>query len=519
MLFNSIPFLFLFLPITLGGYFFFGKRSNVHPIHWLALASVFFYSYWNWHFLPIFLFSITVNYFLGLLLRSTSGLIRKRILFFSILANLVLLTYCKYFSFLLDIVGPFIGLDDAQSYVWLLPLGISFFTFTQIAYLVDVSKGQAKEYSYWNYLLFISYFPHLMAGPILHHQQMIPQFHSKEIFKFNPLNFLKGLTILSIGLAKKVVVADTLATFANPVFDSVSKGIVPGFIDSWTGALAYTLQLYFDFSGYCDMAVGISIMFNIKLPINFNSPYRARSIIEFWRNWNMTLSGFLRDYLYIPLGGDRKGLIRRNLNLIVTMLLGGIWHGAGFNFLVWGFIHGCFLVCNHSWRILSSTNTVLIRVNQFNFVQLIYLLFTFLSVIVGWVFFRADNLTNAVVILGSMTGSNGIVLPSSLAFLHFSFLPSSISFMDGFQISKLPLFQAWSMILAGLGLVFLFPNVAQWMHGQGIYCDEASINVKKIPTQLLWSADKKWASMLAGALLAISLFSISRTSEFLYFQF
>ncbi len=413
----------------------------------------------------------------------------------------------------------YIVVNDSSSYVWFLPLGISFFTFTQIAYLVDISRGQVEEYSFSKYLLFISYFPHLLAGPILHHQQMMPQFQLKKIFRFNASNFVKGLTIFSIGLAKKVVIADALAMYANPVFDAVNNGLSPGFIDSWTGVLAYTLQLYFDFSGYCDMAVGLSLMFNIKLPINFNSPYKASSIIEFWRNWNITLSGFLRDYLYIPLGGDRLGLLRRNINLILTMLLGGLWHGAGFNFLVWGLMHGFFLACNHSWREFSKKYLVLVKLNNLSITKFIYLSLTLFCVVIGWVFFRASSLSNAISILGGMFGFNGIILPSNLIFLNYLYLPEAISFGDPFEVSKLPLLQAWSMILGGFCIVLFFPNVAQWMHGQDIFCNESLNNVKKIPKQLLWSPNKKWTSIFSGLLLALSLFSLSRTSEFLYFQF
>jgi alginate O-acetyltransferase complex protein AlgI len=460
-----------------------------------------------------------VNYFFGSLLRLTIGNLKRKILYFAIGMNLALLGYCKYFNFVLDIINMYIVVNDSSSYVWFLPLGISFFTFTQIAYLVDISRGQVEEYSFSKYLLFISYFPHLLAGPILHHQQMMPQFQLKKIFRFNASNFVKGLTIFSIGLAKKVVIADALAMYANPVFDAVNNGLSPGFIDSWTGVLAYTLQLYFDFSGYCDMAVGLSLMFNIKLPINFNSPYKASSIIEFWRNWNITLSGFLRDYLYIPLGGDRLGLLRRNINLILTMLLGGLWHGAGFNFLVWGLMHGFFLACNHSWREFSKKYLVLVKLNNLSITKFIYLSLTLFCVVIGWVFFRASSLSNAISILGGMFGFNGIILPSNLIFLNYLYLPEAISFGDPFEVSKLPLLQAWSMILGGFCIVLFFPNVAQWMHGQDIFCNESLNNVKKIPKQLLWSPNKKWTSIFSGLLLALSLFSLSRTSEFLYFQF
>jgi D-alanyl-lipoteichoic acid acyltransferase DltB (MBOAT superfamily) len=229
-----------------------------------------------------------------------------------------------------------------------LPIGISFYTFTQIAYVVDTLQGKVTERSVLSYLLFVTYFPHLVAGPVLHHAEMMPQFRVRENLAPRAENLARGLTFLVAGLFKKVVLADGCAPIANAAFAGASAGLTPG--DAWLGAIAYSLQIYFDFSGYSDMAVGISLLFNIDLPVNFHSPYRARSVVDFWRRWHMTLSRFLRDYLYIPLGGNRKGPLRRHANLLATMLLGGLWHGANWTFVVWGGLHGLYLVVNHLWR-------------------------------------------------------------------------------------------------------------------------------------------------------------------------
>lgn len=341
MLFNSYPFLFGFLPLTLAVYYLLGRNRPQLVIPWLAIASVAFYSYWDWRFLPVFAASVGANFIFGRLLLAWSPRNQGYLLFIALFANLSLLGYYKYANFMLGELGTLLDWKPRDTTGLALPLGISFFTFTQIAYLVDVARGIARESKFWHYLLFVSYFPHLIAGPVLHHAQMMPQFGNKEVYCPSAKRIAVGLTIFSVGLAKKVLLADTLAAYASPVFDAAGMGAAPGFVESWTGALAYTLQLYFDFSGYSDMAVGLSLMFNIRLPINFNSPYRAASIIDFWRRWHITLSHFLRDYLYIPLGGGRRGTIRRYANLMVTMLLGGLWHGAGWTFVAWGGSMAC----------------------------------------------------------------------------------------------------------------------------------------------------------------------------------
>ena len=337
MLFNSYAYLFCFLPVSFGVYFFLNKKRLILPAKcWLVLCSLFFYSYWSIRYLPLILVSILFNYSIGTALIKTDkksanpalgspvfNVSRSKILYFGVACNLLLLGYYKYADFFISNVMLVSGLGMNLLKI-ALPLGISFFTFTQIAYLVDCYRSECEEYDLLNYSLFVTYFPHLIAGPILHHKDLMPQFDRLKNKVLNYRNIATGLYILSIGLFKKVIIADTFAGWANAGFDHT---VMLTFFDAWITALSYSLQLYFDFSGYIDMAIGASLCFNINLPINFFSPYKAESIQDFWRRWHITLSRFLRDYVYIPLGGNQKGGVRTCLNLFLTFLLGGLWHG------------------------------------------------------------------------------------------------------------------------------------------------------------------------------------------------
>ena len=414
MLFNSYEFIYLFLPATALLFFALSSTGRLTlAAGWLGLASVLFYGYWSPRYTLLLLASIAANFFMG------RGILRLRdqgrsgegrlLLTAAVIFNLGLLAYYKYANLLVDTVNALAGAGLQWEHI-VLPIGISFFTFTQIAYLVDAHQGKARESSPVHYLLFVSYFPHLIAVPILHHSEMMPQFGDRRTYRFDPTNFSIGALFFFIGLFKKVVLADGVQPFVGPVFD-VDPSYRLTFIEAWMGTLAYTVQLYFDFSGYSDMAIGLSKLFNIDLPLNFNSPYKAGNIIEFWRRWHMTLSRFLRDYLYIPLGGGRRGPLRRYANLMATMLLGGLWHGAGWNFALWGGLHGLYLACNHAWRGFRSgvlghdleRHTLLGRAAG--------VAFTFLAVAVAWVFFRAPSFPAALNILQGMAGLHGTVLP------------------------------------------------------------------------------------------------------------
>lgn len=408
MLFNSATFLFLFLPLTVAGYFLL-RHSGHHSKArlFLLLACFVFYGWWEWRFVPLLAGSILFNYYVGLRLaaapvRAPGG---RHLLVIGIVANLALLGLFKYYDFFarnLDELGG-LGLPLAH---FVLPLGISFFTFTQIAFLVDAWQHKARDLDLVNYSLFVTFFPHLIAGPIVHHAELMPQFDAVETRRLNLDNVARGLFIFAIGLFKKVVVADTLAPWASEGFAATNLN----FIEAWVAVLSYTFQIYFDFSGYCDMAIGASLIFNIRLPVNFLSPYRAGNIQEFWRRWHITLSRFLRDYLYIPLGGNRRSTARTYLNLIAVFVLGGFWHGAAWTFVIWGLLHGLALALHRAWH---GAGFVLPRILAW------LLLFVFLNV--TWVFFRAPDLTVALDILEGLVGANGVVLPAlvqeSLSFL------------------------------------------------------------------------------------------------------
>ena len=351
MLFNSPVFLFAFLPLTILGYFLVARIDRVGhrlALGWVAIASLVFYGYWDARYVALLIGSILFNYSCGMSLarRAAAGKPSKTLLGFAVGGDLVLLGIFKYTDFFIGSLNALSGTHIPLLQI-VLPLGISFFTFTQIAFLVDAHRGIAREYDFIGYALFVTYFPHLIAGPVLHHKEMMPQFYDASNVVARRENFEVGLTIFFIGLFKKVLLADSIAEYANPLFASPSP---PTLFDAWTGALAYTFQLYFDFSGYSDMAIGLSRLFGVRLPLNFASPYQAASVIDFWRRWHMTLSRFLRDYLYFALGGNRRGTLRRYLNLFVTMLLGGLWHGAGWTFVIWGGLHGIYLMINHGWQ-------------------------------------------------------------------------------------------------------------------------------------------------------------------------
>jgi alginate O-acetyltransferase complex protein AlgI len=392
MIFSSPEFILLFLPISFFGYFWLNSlRYTFAAKAWLVALSLYFYAYWNLAYLPLLLGSILFNYAAGTALAKPPGTLkvsRKAVLVFAVVANLAFLAYFKYANFFIENVNWTLG----THYEWpqiLLPLGISFFTFTQIAYLVDSYRGEVKEYDLLNYSLFVTFFPHLIAGPILHHKEMMSQFRSRWTWAVRYKNIFLGLFIFAIGLFKKVIIADTFAVWANAGFDG---GVALDFWAAWAASLAYTFQLYFDFSGYCDMAIGASLLFNIWLPINFNSPYKALDIQDFWRRWHMTLSRYLRDYLYIPLGGNRSGKARMYFNLFATFLLGGLWHGASWMFVIWGALHGGALVIHRVW-----SHELGLKLPKWAAWTV-----TFLFVNVTWVFFRAHTWADAKRILVGM---------------------------------------------------------------------------------------------------------------------
>ena len=507
MLFNSYQFIFLYLPIVFGGFFWVAQRNARIASLWLAGASIFFYGYWNPKFVSLLIGSIVFNYFAGHLIdQARLEAKSKQLLIFAIVVNLLFLGVFKYANFFIstvNIISAHIGLLDI-----VLPLGISFFTFTQIAYLIDTHRGYPHENNFIHYLLFVTWFPHQIAGPVLHHRQMIPQFSLTETYKINLESISVGLTIFSIGLFKKIVLADQFALYANPVFNAVADGGQPMLFEAWIGAIAYALQLYFDFSGYSDMAIGLSRLFNINLPVNFNSPYKASSIIDFWHRWHITLSNFLREYLYISLGGNRKGVIRRHVNLMLTMLLGGLWHGAGWNFILWGGLHGIYLVINHASRNLTR-NLSLTKSRTFN---LICVFLTFTSVVVAWVPFRSENFDVTQSMLFGMAGLNGVsVHPQILT--YFSVASSSFMLNGFVPLTGMSLKNLAIWLPFGLLIVWFLPNSQQWLASYspswGSLGKSSWIDWKPTPLN----------AVVVGVVFGLSLLCLNRVSEFLYFQF
>lgn len=394
MVFSSWQFILVFLPLSFFVYFWLNKyRLIIAGKVWLVLASGAFYAYWNVAYLPLMVGSILFNFAVGNTLARSPSSGRKVLLAFGIAANLLLLGYYKYTGFLLQNVNALWGVQLNVAAI-ALPLAISFFTFTQIVYLVDSYRKETAEYNLLNYALFVTFFPHLIAGPIVHHRQIMPQFASRWTLIPRYRNILLGLCFFAVGLFKKVVIADTFADWADAGFDGKHT---LGFFAAWAASLSYTFQIYFDFSGYCDMAVGASLLFNIWLPLNFNSPYQSLSIQDFWRRWHITLSSFLRDYLYVPLGGNRGKPSRTYINLLITFLLGGLWHGATWMFVIWGALHGCALVIHRLW---SGLQRPLPK-------PLAWLL-TFVFVNITWVFFRANSLEDAARVLQGMVSFESI---------------------------------------------------------------------------------------------------------------
>lgn len=519
MLFHEPTFLFVFLPLTLTLYLALRQfaRQEVIVIA-LSIASLVFYGWWNPRFIPLIVGSILFNFLLGRQLQSehrrTSR--AKVLLAVGVSANLGLLFIFKYLAFAIESINA-VG-DLKLDVVRLeLPLGISFFTFLQIAYLVDCWRRQTDAKGFAPYFLFVTFFPHLIAGPLIHHSEMIPQFRRKTTALWEDLSV--GLTLFAIGLFKKLVPAEQMAMWADSVFNGAAAGIAPTFIESWVGALCFTFQIYFDFSGYSDMAIGLSRMFGIRLPVNFASPYKATDIIDFWRRWHMTLSRFFRDYLYIPLGGNRLGVARRYGNLMVVMLLAGLWHGANWKFVLWGGLHGLYLMINHGWQNIWRN----LGRPKSSLPSWLTLGITFAAVVVAWVPFRADSLNTTMVVLKGMVGGNGVVLPTHYAGLLSGALAEATRF--GVSFGAVPAYGGgWQLVwlLACLAFVWLLPNSQEVMRR---YEPALGAVVAQHPAGLL----ARWLTWQPGKLTGVAIGLATaylcfraiqgRPGEFIYFQF
>jgi D-alanyl-lipoteichoic acid acyltransferase DltB (MBOAT superfamily) len=507
MLFNSYLFIFVFLPATLIVYASLGRLAPRAATGFLAAASLFFYGWWNPAYLWLLCLSIAFNYGVGLAIARSDGVQRSRLLILGIAGDLLVLFYFKYFNFLLGTLAGILALPAPSSEI-VLPIGISFFTFTQIAFLVDTARGEVGAYDFLRYALFVTFFPHLLAGPLYHHKEIMPQFADAGATSKRAENLSVGLTIFIVGLFKKVVLADGVAFYAAPVFAAAATGGAPDLIASWGGALAYGFQLYYDFSGYSDMAIGAARCFGIVLPLNFHSPYKAVNITEFWRRWHMTLSRFLRDYLYIPLGGNRHGTARRYRNLFLTMLLGGLWHGAAWTFVAWGGLHGLYLMIHHLWQALRAQHGWLPEsfgiLGRFAGIAL-----TFAAVTIAWVPFRATSFDAALRIIAGMFGGNGTAGPQGAGESLFGIAYGAALYGGIDQ----------TMVLAGLALLtFLAPNTQEFMArfrpGLASYLDRFPAP----PRRLEWQARPAWSLVMVAALL-LALSRMSGVSPFLYYQF
>jgi alginate O-acetyltransferase complex protein AlgI len=512
MLFNSAEFLFLFLPIVLFLFHFAQTRISLAvAIRVLVAASIFFYGWWQPIYLILLISSILVNFYLAKLIFLYRN---KPLTVLAVSLNLASIIYYKYANFFVD------NLELVVQQNWhfeqvLLPLAISFFTFQQIAYVVDVYRKGEIEHNFMNYMLFVTFFPQLIAGPIVHHGSMMPQFADPNRLGLTYRNVVVGLSIFAIGLFKKTVLADGAAVYANPIFMAADTGsVTPDFFLAWGGALAYTVQLYFDFSGYSDMALGLGLLFGISLPLNFNSPYKSLSISDFWRRWHMTLSQFLRDYLYIALGGNRFGKFRRYINLFLTMLLGGLWHGAGWNFLIWGVLHGCYLVVNHSFTALKPH--LHLGIPKW-FATTLSWLITFIAIVVGWVFFRATTLDGAFSILAGMAGLNGFSLPSGII-IHLKFAAPVLEWLGVTPSTGggAVLISTWAWSIALILLAVIAPNVHDLFYAY--LADESRAGKMDPVSRWQWRPTVAWAVFLAF-LLVMGLSTLGQVSEFLYFNF
>jgi len=518
MLFNSSTFLFLFLPITLCGFVACERlRSLVWSQAWLLVASLVFYGWVNPSALGLLLPVVLGNYFFGRALQRPDLRRGRLVLWAGVGLNLLVLGYFKYANFL---VGNLNGLLQTHVFISkiLLPLGISFVTFMQIAWLVASSRKEAVPCSLFEFLLYATFFPQIVSGPIVYQKETMPQFRVRRDAETRAADFCVGATLFTIGLAKKVLVADTIAPWATQAFWAVGVGKPVSLVAGWIGALAYAFQLYYDFSGYSDMALGTARLFGIRLPLNFNSPYQATSISDFWRRWHMTLSRFLRDYLYIPLGGSRCGSVRRSANLFVTMLLGGFWHGAGWTFLLWGGLHGGYLVLNHAWTTFLETRGGRVA-GSFLFAGWGGRIMTFLAVLVAWIFFRAEHFTDGCRLLLGMSGANGFVVPADPLF--YKSVPAIRAFLETFGAAADP----QAIMVALLGLLFVavwfFPNSQQLLasHDPGLVTYGKRIEPHPWTARgFAWRPAPVW---LAATVLAFlwSLLNMSNVSSFLYRDF
>tara|TARA_Y100000590_G_scaffold407040_1_gene496903 strand:+ start:6253 stop:7794 length:1542 start_codon:yes stop_codon:yes gene_type:complete len=513
MLYNSYIFIFLFLPVTLFGFHFLSKSGHYKlTLSWLVAASLFFYGWWNPIYIALLIGSAIFNYTIGYLLLTRSN---KVFLYFGIIGNLVTLGYFKYANFFIDNINFFFDNNIILEQI-ILPLGISFFTFQQITFLVDTHLGKTKEFNFLQYCLFVTFFPQLISGPIVHHQRMMPQFTKKNLSILKLENLAAGFTTFVIGLFKKVFLADNIAVFATPTFDAAAYGFELTFFEAWGASLAYAFQLYFDFSGYSDMALGLGLMFGIALPFNFLSPFKSKNISEFWRCWHISLSTLIRDYLYYPISllltryAMNKNVSSINL-FILSMFIPtmfaffwmGLWHGAGWHFVLFGLVQGVYITIYNLWIKLVSIIPQEKRIKKNNITDFISQTITFVAILFSFVIFRAENIGVAKDIIFSMLGFNGI------------------EFSDMFRIglfgAKPKIGILW--ILLSIFIVNFLPNSKEFILNKSkIFIKHGDVISNIVNKKITWKPNFFWGIIFV-IMLTLSLMSFSNTSEFLYFQF
>jgi alginate O-acetyltransferase complex protein AlgI len=498
MSFNSYSFIFIFLPVALLGFYLTNKmKGRQWCMVWLIGVSLFFYGLWNWVLVLLIIGSVLLNYIFGIFINRNRVNERnlKKILYLGIACNLSLLIIFKYYG-----VYKNLNLQAFESVFELdliVPVAVSFFTFQQIIYLVEVSRGNLSGIKFLNYFLYVTFFPQLINGPIIRPNEFFPQLREENIPGVKVDRLAAGLTLISCGLFKKIVLADGIARYSNSAFDAVAQGAVLNLAEAWSGVLSFTMQIYFDLSGYSDIAIGIACIFGLRFPFNFESPYKASSLIDFWHRWHMTLSRFFRDYLYIPLGGNRDGSLKRAGNILIIMLIGGIWHGTAFSFVFWGAAHGVCLVINHLWRQMCGLlNFSLQRKNIL--IEIVSRMGTFLIVAVLWVFFRAENSEVALSILQSLLG------------LH----EPIISDFNNVKISEDRL---WLLLL----IVWILPNMKEIM---SVYFDADKTfglvgHIEKSKQRWYHWYPNTWWAAFATILFVISVLELTQSRQFIYTQF
>jgi alginate O-acetyltransferase complex protein AlgI len=545
MLFNSSEFLFVFLPTTLSVFYLLGSISRASAIRWLIVVSLVFYAWWRPVNVLIIAPSIIINFALaGILLRLNEGEGSRRasraVLLLGIAFNVVFLGVFKYTDFVFATVNDVFNANLVLRHI-ILPLGISFITFQKIAFLIDVQAGRVRSFTFQDYCTFVLFFPQLIAGPIVHYREMMPQFHVASC-RFDKENFAIGLTLLVFGLFKKVVFADQIALLVTPIYNNAAAGDKTSFVLAWMAAIGFTLQIYFDFSGYTDMALGLGRFFGIRLPPNFNSPLRASNIIDYWLRWNMTLTRFLTGYLYNPLvlwltrrrlAKGKPGFGGRNQTVgafvsllmvptLITMFISGLWHGAGYGFVVWGLLHGCYLTINHGWRVVAARLWP-DRPSYDRVMKPAGLVLTFVSVTTAMVFFRAPTMTSAIDLVEGIIGLNGIALPQAL----FDHLGPLTSAFHGIGVIAAEPRSSQDFVKTAIWICFLVfvalacPNTLQILARS-----EPAIGVKPQPTKLTigrikipeYAPSLPWA-IAVSAIAGIGIVSIGGPSEFLYWQF